>query len=205
MVRRTRAAGPQRLVGAAGKPVPSAAASPLHWLKAGLFGLLACNTAAYALTGTLSEALDSAAWFTLLLLFALETDFGERFRSAPARAAIRGTRLVAAAAVAAAIAGYVREQEWLDALNNALWVAMVAVLEVQLRYPGTAARQRARFSAASVLICGGLGALVLVWAWQREWFDAYDALLWLVAVAIVEMNVMQRLPGAPSTSNARSY
>ncbi len=36
-----------------------------------------------------------------------------------------------------------------------------------------------------------LAALVLVWAWRREWFDAYDAALWLAAFAMIEMDVLR--------------
>ena len=175
--------------------MPSTAAAPLTWFKALLFGLLAWNTAAYSLTGTLSEALDSAAWFSLLVLFLLETSLGGRLPAWSA-AAIRTVRIAAAIALVAATIGYLRDEEWLDAINSALWVAFVVVLEIQVRYPAAATRHRARFSAAVGLICAGLGALVLAWAWQGEWFDAYDALLWLVALAVVEMDVMSSLPRA---------
>jgi hypothetical protein len=38
----------------------------------------------------------------------------------------------------------------------------------------------------------------LLWAWRGEWFDAYDALLWLVAFAAIEMDVAAAArPGAP--------
>ena len=33
--------------------------------------------------------------------------------------------------------------------------------------------------------------LVVVWAWRGEWFDAYDAMLWLGAFAMIEMDVLQ--------------
>jgi hypothetical protein len=31
---------------------------------------------------------------------------------------------------------------------------------------------------------------VLAWLWQGDWFDAYDAALWLVAFAMIELNVL---------------
>lgn len=37
----------------------------------------------------------------------------------------------------------------------------------------------------------GLAALVPVWAWRGEWFEAYDALLWIVAFAGIGINVLQ--------------
>ena len=170
------------------------AAAPRHiWFKAGIFALLACNAAIYILSGTLSEALDATAWLALLVLFELETDFGERVRARGAAAAMRGARLVAAAAVVAAAIGYVSEKEWLDAINSGLWIAIVVLLEIQLRFPQAAFRRRLWFAAAATMFYAGLGALVLAWMWQGEWFDAYDALLWLTALAIIEMNVLSIL------------
>jgi hypothetical protein len=170
------------------------AAAPRHtWFKASIFALLACNAAIYILAGTVSEALDATAWLTLLVLFELETDFGERVRARQAAAAMRGARLVAAAAVVAAAIGYVSEKEWLDAINSGLWIAIVALLELQIRFPRTAFRCRLWFAAAATVFYAGLGALVLAWMWRGEWFDAYDALLWLTALAIIEMNVLESM------------
>ena len=163
------------------------------WFKAAIFALLAWNTAVYVHSGTLSEALDSTAWLALLVLFEVETDFGHRFRGDRTTTAIRAARLAAAVAVCAAAAGYLRDEEWLDAVNTCFWVGVVALLEVQVRWQRAAMRHRAWFGAGTAFLYAGLGALVLVWAWRGEWFDAYDALLWLVALVIIEMNVLRGL------------
>jgi hypothetical protein len=34
---------------------------------------------------------------------------------------------------------------------------------------------------------------VFAWAWRKEWFDAYDAALWLLAFATIEMNVLRKV------------
>jgi hypothetical protein len=161
--------------------------------KAAVFGLLAWNTAVYVYSGTLSEGLDSAAWLTLLVLFELETGFGDRFREGGTATAIRAARLVAAAAVCAAAAGYVREKEWLDAINTGFWIVLVALFECQVRYREAAARHRAWFAGATAMLYAGLAVLVLAWAWRGEWFDAYDALLWLTALLIIEINILRGL------------
>jgi hypothetical protein len=106
-------------------------------------------------------------------------------------AAIRGLRLAAAAAVGAAAIGYAYQNEWLDAVNTALWIAVVVLLESEVRSPGAIARHRAWFTATAATLYAGLGALVLVWAWRGEWFDAYDAALWLAAFAMIEMDVLR--------------
>ena len=33
-------------------------------------------------------------------------------------------------------------------------------------------------------------ALVAAWLWRGEWFEAYDAALWLIAFATLEMDVL---------------
>lgn len=175
-------------------------------LKAAVFALLACNTAYYLFGSTWAQALDALAWLTLLALFALETEFdgarprdtlaehpvaGTGAKARRAMAAIRGLRLIAAAAVGAAAIGYAVQNEWLDAVNTALWISVVVLLEFEVRNPGAVARRRTWFTATAATLYAGLAALVLVWAWRGEWFDAYDALLWLTAFAIIEMDVLQ--------------
>ena len=108
-----------------------------------------------------------------------------------AMAAIHGLRLAAAAAVGAAAIGYAWQNEWLDAVNTALWIAVVVLLEFEVRYPGAVARHRAWIATTAATLYAGLGALVMVWAWHREWFDAYDAALWLTAFAMIEMDVLR--------------
>jgi hypothetical protein len=173
--------------------VPSADRPSHLWFKAGLFTLLACNAAAYVASGTLFEALDSLAWLGLLLLFELETGFGWGARGGWTARAIRGARLLAATAVAAAAAGYVREREWLDAINAWLWIATVIVLESQIRVSALAARLRATLAVAAAMLFVGLAAVAVAWMWEDEWFDAYDALLWLAALVVIEMNILRRL------------
>ncbi len=155
-----------------------------------MFALLACNTAYYFYAGTLSKGLDAAGWLVLLALFALETGLGGRLRAARAASAIRALRLLAAIAVCAAAIGYVIERNSLDAINSGLWIAVVVLLELEVRRPLDVARYRAWFSAAAAVLYTGLALLVLAWGWRQEWLDAYDALLWLIAFATIEMDVL---------------
>lgn len=161
-----------------------------RWLKAAVIGLLVLNAAVYVSTGTASEALDSAAWLVLLASFELETGLGGRFAEGRLATILRGVRLAAAAAIFAAGMGYVRDGEWLDVANVGLWITVVALLELEVRCPGAAARHRAPFTAAAAMLYSGLAALVFAWLWQGEWFDAYDAALWLVAFVTIEINVL---------------
>jgi len=156
-----------------------------------VFALLALNAGIFLSSGTFSEGLDSIAWLTLLALFELETGFGNGLRTGPAISAVHGIRLAALAAVGVAAAGFLYNKEWLDAANSGLWIAVVALLELEVRRPATVAVHGARFMAAVVTLYSGLGALVFVWLWRGEWFDGYDAALWLVAFATIEVNVLE--------------
>lgn len=156
-----------------------------------VFALLAADTLVYAFSGTPNRALDSAAWLLLLALFALETRFGVCLRSGRAISAVRRARFAAAIGVCVAAAGYVYQKEWLDAVNSCLWIAVVLLFEVEVRYPDEVARYRVGFAATAATLYSGLGVLVFIWAWRSEWFDAYDAFLWLVAFATIEMDVLQ--------------
>jgi hypothetical protein len=159
-------------------------------LKAALFLLLAVDTAYFAFSGSTSKAIDAAAWLMLLVLYELENRSARAQRSQP-RIAMRALRLAAAAAVVAATVGYVFEDDVLDAVNSVLWIGVVVLLELEFRRPALMQRARVSFVTASVVLYGGLALLVVIWAWRREWFDAYDALLWLLAFATIEMDTLR--------------
>ncbi len=178
----------------------SSTASWYAWFKAAVFALLALNTAVFLASGTPSEALDSIAWLTLLVLFELETGYFGRLRQVLPTPVIRAMRTAAAAALVAAMIGYVVEKEWLDALNIGLWCAVVALLEFEVRCPEAFLRRRFPLAAAAIALYSGLVALVAAWLWRGEWFDAYDASLWLVAFATLEMDVLGFIgKGRPAT------
>lgn len=170
--------------------------SAYAWFKLCVIALLACNAVLFVLAGTANEALDSAAWFALLVLFELESAFALRLRHAHATAVIRGLRLAAALAIGLAAVGYLRDREWLDAANAWLWIAVVALLELEVRRPRSAAAHRPAFVLTAAALYGGLAAVAAAWAWRGEWFDAYDALLWLVAFVTLELDVLGRAKAA---------
>jgi hypothetical protein len=153
-----------------------------------LLALLAIDTALYFLFGTRNEALDSTAWLALLVSFNVEAGLRRRFDASRTTLALRGIRLLAAVALAAAAVGYARDREWLDTLNTGLWIAVVVLLDFKLRHPARARQSARAFAAAAAVLYAGLAALVAAWLLRGEWFDAYDAALWLAAFAILELD-----------------
>ena len=161
-------------------------------IRIALLALLTANTAFYLFFGTRSEALDSPAWLVLLVSFEMETGLQERFGGHRATRALRGVRMLAGAALVAAALGYAFDGEWLDALNAGLWIAIVVLLEFKLRNPGLATRSARAIAVVAAVLYAGLIALVAVWLLRREWFDAYDAVLWLAAFVMVELDLLGR-------------
>jgi hypothetical protein len=168
-------------------------------LGALIFGLLACNTVYYIIAGRFSEALESVAWYALLILFVLETTH-EQLR-AWALAVVRGVRLLATLAIAATAVLYLGEKEWLDAGNLLLWITVIALLELEIRRPAAIARHRRKFTIAAASLFTALGVLVLVWIAIGKWMNAWDATLWLIAFGILELGFLSFSDTAVSKNN----
>ena len=163
----------------------------LRHVRTLLFLLLAVNAVLYATTGRLSEALDAFAWYLLLALFELETRCPHWSRRPRVATALDLLRLLAAAVVAVAAAVFLGEGEWLDATNALLWIGVVIVLELEVRLPAAAARHRRLVSGASFALYAALVAVALIWLVRGEWLDGYDAMLWIAAFALIEMDLLR--------------
>lgn len=160
-------------------------------IKPAIFALLAINAGIYAASGRFSEGLDAFAWFALLALFEIETRCPQWTRKPRNALVLDLLRLIAAAGVAISAFSFIREQEWLDAGNAWLWIGVVAVLELQLRAPLFVDRHRRAFTGLSLTLYGALAAVALLWWIRGEWLDGYDALLWITAFALIELDLLR--------------
>lgn len=173
------------------KPRPARGFVVFKWL---VYGLLAIDVALYTAFGRATELLDTAAWALLLALFELETG-GWRI-GATTRRATGVVRLAAAFGIVGAVIGYAFEREWLDFANGVTWVAVVALLEAEVRCPHARWLQHWRVRIAFVLYTM-LVLFAVTWLGhgleageaRGAWLDAADAILWLVAFAAIELNV----------------
>jgi hypothetical protein len=161
----------------------------LKGFKTALLALLTANTIYFAVFGTPSKAIDAGAWLALLVMFDVETAFN--LKSRRTRLAVHGARMLAAVGVVAATIGYVFEDDALDAVNAVLWILVVILLEAEIRWPALVARRRIAFNSIAAALFGGLAILVVLWAAFGMWFDAYDAVLWLIAFATIEVNLIK--------------
>jgi hypothetical protein len=174
------------------KPRPRRGFVVFKWI---IYALLAVDVALYARYGRLTELIDTAAWLVLLMLFEWETG-GWRL---PPRwlPALHGVRALAAGAVVVAVVGYALERVWLDFANETVWLCVIALLELEVRLPRDAVRlHRLRRALAAALYLALVGFL-LTWTAmgfgdedpRAAWLDSWDALLWLVAFVVIELNV----------------
>lgn len=162
----------------------------MAFIKTAIFILLAVNAIIYATAGRAAEGLDALAWFALLALFAVETRWPHWTR-VPRHAAVLGLlRFGATVAIAIAALAYVHEGEWLDATNAWLWIAVVGVLELEVRAPSLVARHRRLVTQLSVVLYGALASVALIWLVRGAWFDGYDAALWIAAFALIELDLL---------------
>ena len=165
-------------------------------IKAALLLLLGINAAIYAATGRISETLEAFAWFTLLLLFELETRGPVWARHPRIKLALDGLRLLATTAIVWAATAFIEEGEWLDAANAWLWIGVVLLLELEIRAPDRMARWRRTTVAMAILLYTALTVVAAAWWLQGEWLDGYDAVLWIAAFVLLELDLLSRLPGA---------
>ena len=163
----------------------------VHPMQSGLYGLLAFNTAWFLLTAPWTKGLDSLAWFSLLMLFALETANQSWLKKMHARGLVHLLRFCAAIAISVSASGYVQQQAWLDAVNMGLWILVVILLECELRFAQWVAGHRQLFTRSAFVLYGAIAALIPLWALRGEWFDAYDAVLWLIAFVLIEMDALK--------------
>lgn len=162
-----------------------------HPLQLGLYVLLAGNTLWFLGIAPWTKGLDSLAWFALLMLFALETVNRPWLEKMHARGLVYLARFGAAVAITASAYGYAQQHEWLDAINIGLWILVVVLLECELRLQQLMARRRRLFTAGAIVLYVAIAALIPLWALRGEWFDAYDAVLWLIAFALIELDALK--------------
>jgi hypothetical protein len=162
---------------------------PYPKFKLAVVILITLNAVIYAIVDTLTSAVDALAWLVLLLLYELEANGA----SPMAENTLHWVRYVLIAVIGMAFVSYIHDREWLDVVNSALWFALIALLELEVRWPDKVFKYRQSYFLATVTVFAGLVALVIAWAWQSVWLDVYDATLWIVAFASIEVDIFQLL------------
>ncbi|MCB1845309.1 MAG: hypothetical protein KDI09_20240, partial [Halioglobus sp.] len=83
---------------------------------------------------------------------------------------------------------------WVDVINAAVWLGIVAVLEmdVQLQNRDRLHGRIQRFSTGmKYVLYSMLFEAATYWGFKGDFVDFWDAFLWLVAFVFIELNVVQ--------------
>jgi hypothetical protein len=162
---------------------------PYPKFKLAILLLLTLNAVVYAMADTLTSTVDELAWLMLLVLYELEAS-GVALTTDNT---LHGIRNILIVVIALVLVSYVHDREWLDVAHSALWFALIALLELNVRWPDKVFKYRQSYRLATVTVFAGIFAIVIAWAWQSAWLAVYDATLWIVAFASIEMDSFQFL------------
>ncbi len=155
--------------------------------KLAIVCLLSLNILFFAMFDTLTSVFDQIVWLSLLILYEMEAN-GITIASESTLNKARDALIMVLILV---FVSYAKSQEWLDVINFLLWVALIALLEVEVRWPHTILARPTAYRWAKMTIFSGLLLTVIAWAWQSVWLDAYDAALWIVAFITIESDLHQ--------------
>jgi hypothetical protein len=162
---------------------------PYPKFKLAIVVLIILNAVIYAMVDTLISTVDALAWLMLLVVYELEAN-----GAAPlAENTLHGIRNVLIAVIVVVFIRNVYEGEWLNVVNSALWFALIALLELEVRWQDKVFKYRQSYWLATVTVFAGLIVMVIAWAWQSAWLDVYDATLWIIAFASIEVDIFQLL------------
>lgn len=155
-----------------------------------ILALLSLNALIFALVDTLLSAADAMVWLVLLILYELESNSIEL----PVSERLMGwLRNVLITIIGLVFLGYLATGEVLDAVNSLLWFGLIAMLEIEVRWPELPARHEKSFWLTTLAIFVGLIVMAGLWLWQQAWLDAYDAILWIIAFGFIEVDIFHFL------------
>ncbi|MGD0961822.1 MAG: hypothetical protein ABSB19_18585 [Methylomonas sp.] len=159
-------------------------------IKLLILSLLSIDIFIYALADSLLSALDALAWVGLLILYDLEA---EAIPVTITKTTLHGCRIALIALVVAVFFSYWYSKAWLDVGNALLWFALIAMLEFEMRFPGKVAEFKKHLRFSMLVVFAGLIVMALVLLLKSYWLDAYDAILWILAFALLEVDIIKFL------------
>lgn len=165
--------------------------APYPWYKLVILALLSVNVLVFAIFHDPVSAVDSLCWVWLLVMFELETVSDSSVCSTTqTRRWIRNALIVVVLAV---FGLYVQNNDWLDVCNAMFWFALIALLELELRCPQTVSAYSRSYRLVTLAVFTALLVMVAFWVARAAWLDAYDALLWIVAFAVIDVDIFKFL------------
>ncbi len=160
-----------------------------------LYSLLFANIFLFIREASPTKAIDEVGWLLLLAVFEWET------RSANAGRAVSrwavAVELAGYTLAVYALVQYARTGEWLDLGNSIVWLAVSALIVLDVLRPvaaGSAASRRRLWMKVPLYAATLLFALA--WGVTGIWLDFWDALLWILCFFVIEINIFRIEAGA---------
>ncbi len=156
-----------------------------------LYALLTFNIYLFLRHETLTEALDSLGWVILLAAFEYESSaLHEEYSSAWEKYGILGAQLIGYGIALHVTVDYALNGEWLDLANGVVWLLVCAAIAYDMYAPGEYGGWEWRVrNAIKIALYSALGLIAVWWGIQGAILDFYDAMLWILCFAVVELNI----------------
>ena len=156
-----------------------------------IYALLTFNIYLFAMNGTFTETIETAAWVVILALFEWETyHLKEEYWSLSEKGIISVLSFFGYGVVLFSCYSYFADAEWLDFVNSLTWIFVILVLQYDVYYPGHYGKSE--WTARNILkfaLYGALFVFAVMWGVQGEALDFYDAFLWILSFFVIEMNI----------------
>lgn len=164
-----------------------------HFGKYTIFGVLVIDMLIYLWGSTLNEALDSVGWLLLLGTFEYESASLEHDYDSPwEKYALMAMQTLGYGITLKVTITYGLHHEWLDLANSFLWLMVCATIAYDIYAPGEFGSGEWRLrNAIKMALYMALVACAVTWGVEGEWLDFFDACLWIVCFAVVELNIFE--------------
>ncbi len=143
------------------------------------------------MNGTLTEAIDTFGWVLLLAIFEFETtSFGiqtDLFN----KQLLTFISLVGYSIIIYSAVNYGLEKEWLDLANSIVWILIVMIITYDIYKPSTTEQGLKLRVTIKTILYSLIFLFALKWLIDGELLDFYDAVMWILAFFVIELNIFK--------------
>lgn len=162
------------------------------FFKYTVYFLLTLNIYLFSVSGTLTETIDTAAWVVILALFEWETRTMGRERSSLEKALLWILGLGSYGVIVYACYSYMEQSMWLDFDNSLTWILVILGMEYEVWDSGPYSLDEWQIrNIVKFCLYGALFVFAVLWGFEGEFLDFYDAVLWLLSFIVIELNIFE--------------
>lgn len=155
-----------------------------------LLALLTINVFIYAFQEKLIITLNAFAWLLLLIMFELEVvkqQLNQKYLN------LHLLRNILIGFIALLFFAFIYDNDWLEVINSLLWFLLIALMELEIRWTNKVQPFKRGLWITTVFTFIALLIIVFIWISRSAWLDAYDALLWIISFAVLDVDILKFL------------